>query len=150
MKGLLTPAILAVAVLVFGVTVVLTCSQPPATADVLTGQSFLLPKSFLPMGLENLPTSLSPLQFDPDHLAFPPARQLNPSDTDTPSEPKLPLLAKRSEHQSLAPGVYQTYPWTIILVVPERGIDDWSILPRTGTNSLMPVIKPRVEVIPKA
>ncbi|MGH7993009.1 MAG: hypothetical protein ACREDQ_05800, partial [Limisphaerales bacterium] len=86
MKGLLTPAILAVVALWIGVTVVLTCRQPPASTDLLTGQSFLFPKSFLPMGLGTLPTLPPPLRFDPDFFAFPPVNPPNPDSHSTPSE----------------------------------------------------------------
>ncbi|MGH7993027.1 MAG: hypothetical protein ACREDQ_05890, partial [Limisphaerales bacterium] len=68
----------------------------------------------------------------------------------TPSEPRLPLLALRSGHQSLPPGVYQTYPWTIILVVPGAITDNGDFIVKPNTNSAMPIIKPHVEVVPKS
>jgi hypothetical protein len=51
---------------------------------------------------------------------------------------------------SLPPGVYQTYPWTIILVVPgaETHLRCFAVKP--DTNSPMPIIKPHLEVVPKS
>ena len=63
-----------------------------------------------------------------------------PLDLDNLPPPPLPLPA----------GVYQTYPYTIIIVVPERGIDDQSIIGMPDTHSRMPIIKPHVGVIPKS
>ena len=67
-------------------------------------------------------------------------------------EPKLPLLARQSDNQSPPPGVYQTYPWTIILVVPGPQHDDGSVLGPGNTNGLsrMPIINPHVEVVPRS
>jgi hypothetical protein len=48
----------------------------------------------------------------------------------------------------LKPGVYQTYPYTIIIITPGRGIDDQSIVEIPNANSKMPVIKPHLKVVP--
>jgi len=111
MKALLTPAILAVAALMLGTTLLLICAEPP-------------------------PSPLS-VGLDSTNQGFVFSRP-------TPID-----LYQRPGHQLLTPGVYQTYPYTIILVVPKKGIDDRILANVPRTNSSMPVLKPHVEVIPK-
>jgi hypothetical protein len=64
------------------------------------------------------------------------------------SKPTPIYLDKSITSQPLQPGVYQTYPYTIILIVPGRGIDDRSFAEIPNANSKMPIIKPPVKVIP--
>jgi hypothetical protein len=59
-------------------------------------------------------------------------------------------LSKQCPGQPLQPGVYQTYPWTIILAVPKRGIDEGIFGNPPSTNSQMPVINPHVEAVPSS
>jgi len=65
------------------------------------------------------------------------------------SEPTPIYLDKQSDKQPLRPGVYQTYPWTIILVVPGPETHTQYFAVKPGTNSPMPIIQPHVEVVPK-
>ncbi len=53
--------------------------------------------------------------------------------------------------QRLKPGVYQTRPYAIILVVPEDEHDDCCVIGVGGDNgnSRMPNAKPDVEAVPK-
>jgi hypothetical protein len=97
------------------------------------------------MDLRNVPIVPPPPGFKPDCLTCPPANHLDPDNIY--ANPML--LARQTDHQPLPPGVYQTYPWSIILVVPPRGIDDRSVLNMQITNSPMPAIEPPVEVLPK-
>lgn len=48
----------------------------------------------------------------------------------------------------LKPGVYQTRPFAMILIVPKRGIDDGCIAGTTGAGSRMPVVKPEQRTVP--
>jgi len=50
--------------------------------------------------------------------------------------------------QPLQPSVYQTRPYSIILVVPKTGLDDHCVASATGANSRMPVVKPELRLIP--
>jgi hypothetical protein len=55
--------------------------------------------------------------------------------------------------QPLKPGVYQTYPDAIILIVPKRGIDDGIFAGAKGagsemSRSEMPVIHPPLQAVP--
>jgi hypothetical protein len=150
MKALLTPAMLAVAALMLGAILVLTCTQPPAAANIPTSQPSVFTNSSLPIDLGKPPTSPSPFQPGADQFTFPSPNTLPKDQIFAPSKP-TPLLALRQpDHQPLQPGVYQTYPYTIILVVPGRGIDDRILANAPNTNSPMPIITPHVEVVPKS
>ena len=63
------------------------------------------------------------------------------------------LDGKPEHSQPLKPGVYQTRPYAIILIVPKTGIDDacvnGGVIGRSIGNSKMPNAKPDVEAIPK-
>ena len=48
----------------------------------------------------------------------------------------------------LEPGVYQTYPYTIIIISTGSGIDEQSIHEVPNDNSRMPRIVPDLKVIP--
>jgi hypothetical protein len=48
----------------------------------------------------------------------------------------------------LTPGVYQTRPFAMILIVPKRGLDDGCIVGTTSAGSKMPVIKPELRAAP--
>ncbi len=49
----------------------------------------------------------------------------------------------------LPPGVYQTYPYTIIIIVPGE-IDEQSIGEVPSANLRMPEIHPETKVVPKS
>jgi hypothetical protein len=49
----------------------------------------------------------------------------------------------------VSPGVYQTRPWTTIVVVPDPEKYNPDFVKRTNTNFPMPAVKPDVEVVPK-
>ena len=154
MKLLLTAAILAMAALIIGVTAALTCAEPTTMGGVSIGRTSSFPQSSMPFDLGNMPTSPqsgSNLFSFPVPGAFPKGFILTPIEPELP-EPRLPLLARQSDNQSQPPGVYQTYPWTIIIVVPGPQHDDFSVLGPGNTNGLsrMPIIKPHLEVVPKS
>ena len=66
----------------------------------------------------------------------------------TLSQPRSLYLDKDAYNQPLTPGIYQTFPYTIILGVPGRGIDN-GILGTASTNNFnMPVIRPRIRAVP--
>jgi len=153
MKALLTPAILAVAALMLGATLVLTSGEPSSisqSVDVPSiDRSFVLstPASIC---LDQQPTArlLHPGVHQADPQSF---KTLSTGRSAVPSEPIPIYLDKLSTPPPLLqPGVYQTYPWTIILVVPgaETHLRYFAVKP--DTNSPMPIIKPHVEVVPKS
>jgi len=64
---------------------------------------------------------------------------------------KIPPVEVPERHPPsgrLPPGVYQTYPYTILLMAPRSGIDDRILAQPPNPNSKMPVIKPHIEVVP--
>ena len=144
---------LAVGALILGVTLVLTCAGPsalsPVTEDVLISQIPLSSRSpvIYPEKLEPLRSQLQP---GSNQIPFPPSDTLTKDHIFTPFKPMPLSLAERPQNCPLPPGVYQTYPWTIILVVPGTGIDDRILANPPDTNSFTPIIKPHVEVVPKA
>jgi len=50
----------------------------------------------------------------------------------------------------LSPGVYETRPYTMMVIVPGSGIDDRILGMTPDANFPMPIIKPHVEVVPKS
>jgi hypothetical protein len=48
----------------------------------------------------------------------------------------------------LKPGVYQTRPYDIVLIVPESGLDDGCVNGGINSNSKMPVINPNLQAVP--
>ena len=65
------------------------------------------------------------------------------------SAPVLYLGGKPEDAQPLKPGVYQTRPYGIILIVPKRGLDDSCIVRGMSGGSKMPIINPNVQAVPK-
>jgi hypothetical protein len=59
------------------------------------------------------------------------------------------LLADTQPAQPLKPGIYQTYPYAMTLVVPKPANDDCKIKARPDVDSKM-VIRPKVEVVPES
>jgi hypothetical protein len=103
-----------------------------------------------PLGLYQQPTPRLP-----DHGV----RQTNAQSTIALFRPERgPLRAYPLDLDNLPPpppplpaGVYQTYPYTIIIIiVPGRRIDDRIIIGMPDTHSPIPIIKPHVEVVPKS
>jgi hypothetical protein len=82
----------------------------------------------------SIPPSLNIFQSDRSFLYAKPI----PVHLDTPPLPALPLQ----------PGAYQTYPWTIIIVAPGRGIDDRILAEMPTDHSRMERIQPHVRVVP--
>jgi hypothetical protein len=159
MRSVLTAAMLTVVTLMLGATLVLTCGESSTVSP-----SFNIPSPDRG-SVFSVPTSIYPDKQPTPHPLRPGVHQTDPSSFNTYSRdpnsvfsnptpitiwlgnpfylnklptPPPPLLA----------GVYQTYPWTIIIVVPGRGIDDRIIVELTNTNSKMPIIKPHLEVVP--
>jgi len=88
----------------------------------------------LDLGLSNRPPGrlFQPLSPLPRPLRETPERNL---ETNVPSA-------------QLAPGVYETKPYAMIVIVPGSGIDDGILGATPNANSKMPVINPRIEAIP--
>lgn len=152
MRPLLTAAILTVATLVFGVTLVWTCYEPsscaPSPGIPSTGQRFAF----------SAPASIQPGESQILHLkpgllqTNSPSTDLSPKDRGFELSQPVPLHSDKlkASPTHLQPGVYQTHPYAMILIVPGRGIDDGILGEMPGANSRMPTIKPHVEVIPRA
>ena len=67
-----------------------------------------------------------------------------------PSSAPVVYLGGKTEHtQPLKPGVYQTRPYAIILIVPEAEPDDCCVNSGTSGNSKLPVAKPDMQAVPK-
>jgi hypothetical protein len=49
---------------------------------------------------------------------------------------------------ALLPGVYETAPYTCIVVVPEKHVDDSIFVAPTESVTRMPVVKPELQFIP--
>ena len=153
MKALLTPAILAVAALMLGATLVLTSGEPSSISQSVDVPSidrsfvFSTPASIC---LDQQPTArlLHPgvHQADPQSL-----KTLSTGENAVPSRPAPICLDQLPTPPSpLQPGVYKTYPWTIILVVPGAVTENGDFIVKPDTNSPMPIIKPHVEVVPQS
>ena len=65
------------------------------------------------------------------------------------SAPIVHLNGKTGLPQPLKPGVYQTRPYAIILIVPESGLDDRCVVGASGDISKIPNAKPDMQAIPK-
>jgi hypothetical protein len=65
------------------------------------------------------------------------------------SAPIVYLDGKMQHSQQLAPGIYQTRPYTMILVVPGAEHDDCCVNGGINGNSKMPNAKPGVQAVPK-
>jgi hypothetical protein len=142
MKPLLTAAILAVVTLILGATLVLTCDEPSSISP-----SFKIPspdRSFV----FSKPTPIYPDKLPTTYPLSPPFNTLSTDRSSVFSKPPPIYLDKSPTSQPLPPGVYQTYPYTIILIVPGRGIDDRIVVEPPNANSKMPRIKPPMKVIP--
>ena len=151
MKPLLTAAILAVATLVLGATLVRTCYAPsisPSFNIPSTDRGLVFPTfTSIQLGKPETPCSLGP----GIHQTNSPSLNTVQKDRGSVFSKPTPIyLDKQPTPHSLPPGVYQTYPWTIILVVPGAETDIRYFAVKPDTNSIMPVIKPHVEVIPKS
>ncbi len=62
--------------------------------------------------------------------------------------PLIYLNRNPGSSQPLAPGVYQTRPYAMIVVVPKPGLDDRCVAGATGAGSKMPVAKPELQAVP--
>jgi hypothetical protein len=65
------------------------------------------------------------------------------------SAPIVYLDGKQGHSQPLKPGVYQTRPHAIILIVPESGLDDRCVVGASGDISRMRNCKPDLQAVPK-
>lgn len=150
MKPLLTATILTVATLVFGVTLVSICHEPSSCAPSLgihsTGHSLAF--SVLALIQPGESQILHPRSELHQHNS--PSSDLLPKDRNSVSSKPVPLhLDKLPASPHLRPGVYQTYPYAMIVIVPGGRIDDVILGDKPDTASKMPIIKPHVDVIPK-
>lgn len=152
MKPLLTAAILTVVTLVFGATLAGTChkpaSSPPPFAMLSTGPNFV-PATLASIRLTNAQTS--ELLEPGASLTNSPLFDTLPKEQGYASSKPMPLhlgkLPLSPTH--LSPGVHQTHPYAMILIVPGRGIDDGILKGKPDTCSRMPRIKPHMDVTPK-
>jgi hypothetical protein len=65
------------------------------------------------------------------------------------SAPIVYLDGKAEHSERLKPGVYQTRPYAIILIVPETGLDDHCVVGASVDISKMPNAKPDLQAVPK-
>jgi hypothetical protein len=65
------------------------------------------------------------------------------------SEPTVYQEGETRHPKRLEPGVYQTRPFAIILIVPEAEHDDCCVIGGDNGNSRMPNAKPGMEAVPK-
>ncbi len=151
MKALLTPAILALAGLMLVATLVLISGAPSSIS-----QSFGIPSTD-PSFVLSKPASICLYQQPAPRLLYPGVQQADPQSLKTfptgrsaaPSRPVPIYLDKLpTPSAALLPGVYQTYPWTIILVVPGAVTENGDFIVKPNTNSPMPILRPPVEVVP--
>jgi hypothetical protein len=64
-----------------------------------------------------------------------------------PSRPSKPWCHPSSP-PTLAPGVYQTLPYTCLVVVPNPHLDDGIVCPAGSGRLSMPTVKPELRFIP--
>lgn len=151
MKTLLTPAILALAALLFGTTLVLTRGDAPSvslsfdTASI-NRSSVLSKPAAICLYQPTTPGRLQPGVHEADPQSL---KTFATDRSAVPSKPTPIYLGKLPAQSPLQPGVYQTYPWTIILVVPGGVTENGDFIVKPNTNSPMPIIRPHVEVVPK-
>src|SRR5690348_9624065 len=150
MKALLTPAILAFAALLFGTTLVLTSGDAPSVSPSFDTASSNRSSVFSKPAAICLYQPVTPGLLQPGvHEADPQSLKTFSADRSAvPSRPTPVYLGRLPTASPLQPGVYQTYPWTIILVVPGGVTENGDFIVKPNTNSPMPIIRPRVEVVP--
>jgi hypothetical protein len=114
--------------------------NPTARAVMLGNMGLLLATLFAAGALTNQPPLLAtpPLVDAPTNLYFKPLG----------SAPMIRLGGKPGPSQPLEPGVYQTRPYAIILVVPKAGLDDHCVAGASNTDSKMPIFKPGLRAVP--
>jgi len=151
MKPLLTTAMVAVATLVLGATLVLTCAEP--SSDSPSFNISAPDRNFV----FSTPVSIHPGEPPNSHSLQPGIHQSNSPSFDILPKNRGFVLSKPAPiyldklptpPPPLQPGVYQTYPWTIIIIAPGSGIDDRIFGESPNARSQMPRIKPHVKAIP--
>jgi hypothetical protein len=144
MKPLLTAAILAFTALAFVAAIVLANGGSSSVSAALNlpstrpGFEFsqLAPIDSCKLSAPH-PFSQSPDTRSMNRLAF--------------SKPAPIYLNNRpSPPPPLEPGIYQTYPYTIIIIVPRKGIDEQIFGEVPNAELGMPEINPQIDVIPKS
>ncbi|MBE0543256.1 MAG: hypothetical protein IH623_18075 [Verrucomicrobia bacterium] len=72
-----------------------------------------------------------------------------PGETSSPpkSTPQV-IVRKEMQLRSLPPGSYLTLPYACILIVPPADLDAEFVLKNPPKNFPMPILKPKLEVIP--
>jgi hypothetical protein len=60
------------------------------------------------------------------------------------------LLDDAQSAQPLKPGIYQTYPYAMTLVVPKPVNDDCKMESLPHIDSTMPVLRPKIEIVPQS
>jgi hypothetical protein len=71
-----------------------------------------------------------------------------PPQVEVPSIPQPARPQRRASPGQLPAGVYKTWPYTCIVVVPGPCPDDRAIVKPSGKNYRMPIIKPDLQFIP--
>lgn len=143
-------ALLAVAALLLAVTLIAMCGEPafsdlkPAPPVPGAWASKVAPLSIINAAVNSLLRS----GIRKDHF-----RNFSVPLIDRGPTLSRPMRLQRSGQapdHPIGPGLYQTYPWTILLGVSRSGIDNGIYGPGPVDNFTMPVLKPRVEVIPES
>jgi hypothetical protein len=68
-----------------------------------------------------------------------------------PGQTKLPpnqSFPGRASNNPTNPGVYQTFPYSCLVVVPERHPDENAIRPAPGVDGKIRVIEPELQFVP--
>ena len=52
------------------------------------------------------------------------------------------------QNAPFAPGLYRSEPYTCLVLVPDRGIDEKSVVDPGKTASPMPLVKPELKLVP--
>jgi hypothetical protein len=104
-------------------------------------------------------TSPHPLLAPPGHPAFriqplPPGARLSPSAAPPTGVTNLYWILRSnpvvvsSAPSAIRPGVYRTFPYSCVVVVPGPHPDDRCVVNPGGGNDPMPIIKPDLQFIP--
>lgn len=151
MKVLLAPAILVAAALMLGTTLLLNCAEPssalPPVVSTSTDLNFDRSK---PASMFLYPQPTRDLPHPGIHQADPQSFKTGPIDQGPVSSQPTPnyLDNPPTPTAPLQPGVYQTYPYTMIIVVPDADAYIRYVVVKPDSNFPIPIIKPQLDVVP--
>lgn len=152
MKVLLAPAILVAAALMLGTTLVLNCAEPSSVVPPLVSTSTDLNFDQLkPASMFLYPQPTRDLPHPGIHQADSQSFKTGPIDRGPVSSQATPIYLDNQPKPAvpLQPGVYQTYPYTIIIVVPDADAYIRYAVVKPDSNFPMPIINPHLEVVPR-